>query len=62
MFQSQHSAEHSATEHVALVDAIERGDSKTAMRLMEQHLAHVEQGLQLQARTTDLMEALGALA
>jgi DNA-binding GntR family transcriptional regulator len=62
MFQSQHSAEHSATEHVALVDAIERGDSKTAVRLMEQHLAHVEQGLQLQPRTTDLMEALGALA
>lgn len=62
MFQSQHSAEHSATEHVALVDAIERGDSKTAVRLMEQHLGNVERGLQLQPRTTDLMEALGALA
>jgi DNA-binding GntR family transcriptional regulator len=59
MYQSAHSAEHSAGEHVAIVDAIERRDARAATRLMESHLEHVERNLQLQPRVSDLASALG---
>ena len=36
MYQIAHSAEHSADEHVAIVDALERRDSRAAARLMEE--------------------------
>ena len=58
MYQSSHSAEHSQDEHVALVDAIERRDSRAAVRLMEQHLLHVENNLRLNPRGPDLRSAL----
>lgn len=58
MYQSRHAAEHSVHEHEALVDAIERRDVTAAERLMHCHLDHVEQGLQLQPRSTDLGTAL----
>jgi DNA-binding GntR family transcriptional regulator len=58
MYQSAHSAEHSQAEHVAIVDAIERRDARAATRLMESHLAHVEQNLQLHPRVADLAQLL----
>jgi DNA-binding GntR family transcriptional regulator len=58
MYQSSHSAEHSAAEHVAIVDAIERRDTRAAARLMESHLANVEHNLQLNPRVRDLAAAL----
>ncbi len=58
MYQSAHSAEHSAEEHVAIVDALERRDARAATRLMEAHLAHVERNLQLNPRVGDLAQLL----
>jgi len=58
MYQSAHSAEHSLQEHVAIVDALERRDAKAAVRLMEEHLHHVERNLQLDPRMPDLESVL----
>jgi len=58
MYQSAHSAEHSAEEHVAIVDAIERRDARAAARLMESHLGHVERNLQRHPRVGNLAELL----
>ena len=62
MYQSSHSAEHSSEEHVAIVNAIEAGDAKTATRLMQEHLGNVERNLQLQPRSVDLASALRVAA
>jgi len=58
MYQSAHSAEHSAEEHVAIVDAIEARDVRAAVRLMESHLHNVERNLQLDPRMPDLESVL----
>jgi DNA-binding GntR family transcriptional regulator len=58
MYQSAHSAEHSADEHVAIVDALERRDARAAVKLMQQHLHHVERNLRLDPRLPDLQSAL----
>jgi DNA-binding GntR family transcriptional regulator len=58
MYQSSHSAEHSAAEHVAIVDAIERREARSAARLIESHLGNVEKNLQLHPRVGDLAELL----
>jgi DNA-binding GntR family transcriptional regulator len=58
MYQSSHSAEASQEEHVAIVDALERGDARAAVRLMEAHLGNVEQNLRLNPRVSDLAAAL----
>ena len=58
MYQSSHSAAHSAGEHIAIVDAIERRDARAAARLMAAHLANVERNLQLHPRVRDLAAAL----
>ena len=58
MYQSSHSAVHSAGEHVSIVDAIERRDSAEAGRLMESHLGNVECSLHMQPRASDLAAAL----
>jgi DNA-binding GntR family transcriptional regulator len=47
MYQSAHSAAASQAEHEAIVDALEQHDGQSALRLMTQHLAQVEAGLQL---------------
>lgn len=57
MYQSSHSAEHSQDEHEAIVDALERRDARAAIKLMAEHLGHVEQNLRLQPRV-DLAAAL----
>ncbi|MES3014764.1 MAG: GntR family transcriptional regulator [Pseudomonadota bacterium] len=54
MYQSAHSAEHSAGEHVAIVEALARRDARAAVKLMEQHLHNVERNLQLDPRAPDL--------
>jgi DNA-binding GntR family transcriptional regulator len=58
MYQSAHSAEHSAAEHVDIVDALARRDSRAALRLMQSHLGHVQQNLQLHPRAGNLSELL----
>jgi len=58
MYQSAHSAEHSFEEHVALVDALERRDARSAQRLIEAHLLNVESNLQLEPRVLDLEATL----
>jgi len=58
MYQSAHSAEHSAVEHVAIVDAIERRDARAAIKLMDSHLGNVERNLQLNPRVGDLAQLL----
>ena len=58
MYQSAHSAEHSADEHVAIVDAIERRDARAAVKLMEAHLGNVERNLQRHPRVGHLAELI----
>ncbi len=58
MYQSAHSAENSFDEHVAIVDALERRDARAAVKLMEEHLHHVERNLQLDPRMPDLHQVL----
>lgn len=58
MYQSSHSAEHSAEEHVAIVDALARRDARAAAKLMESHLGNVERNLHLHPRTSDLSTLL----
>jgi len=54
MYQSSHSAEESYAEHVAIVDALERGDARDAARLTLKHLGSVERNLRLDPRRPDL--------
>ncbi len=58
MYQSSHSAEHSAGEHVAIVDAIASRDARAATRLMDSHLGNVERYLQRRPRTGPLADLL----
>ena len=58
MYQSAHSAEHSFEEHVAIVDALDRRDTRAAVRLMAAHLHNVERNLQLDPRVHDLEAVL----
>jgi DNA-binding GntR family transcriptional regulator len=58
MYQSSHSAEHSQSEHVDIVEALQRRDARAAVKLMEQHLASVERNLRLDPRTPDLAAVL----
>lgn len=58
MYQSSHSAEHSQTEHVRIVDALEQRDARAAVKLMEQHLHSVERNLRLDPRAPDLASVL----
>ena len=58
MYQSGYSAEHSQTEHVQIVEALEKRDGRAAARLMEQHITSVERNLRLDPRTPDLASVL----
>ena len=45
MYQSDHAAEHSNAEHAEIVKALAAKDEALAVRLMDEHLAHVEENL-----------------
>ena len=45
MYQSTTAAEHSSDEHAEIVDALAAKDEKRAVRLMTEHLEHVEANL-----------------
>ena len=47
MYQSTHAAQHSAEEHAEIIKAIAAKDEKLAVRLMDEHLLHVEENLTL---------------
>ena len=58
MYQSSHSAAASSAQHAAIVDALERGDARTAARLAEEHIDHVARDLHLDPRAPDLARIL----
>ncbi|MCU7371917.1 GntR family transcriptional regulator [Paucibacter sp. O1-1] len=58
MYQSSHSAAESQAEHESIVDALERGDKKAALKLLEAHLGNVEANLRLNPRVKDLKSVL----
>lgn len=58
MYQSTHSASASLDEHVRIVDALEQRDAAAAAKLMEHHIAAVEQNLRFDPRSIDLAAAL----
>ena len=45
MYQSRRQAQHSSDEHEGLVQAMAAGDTEQAVRLMHEHLDHVEASL-----------------
>ena len=60
MYQRAGAAAHSQEEHVELVKAIAARDEERAVRLMEEHLRHVEENLALDrpVPTHDIAQAL----
>ena len=58
MYQSSHSAGNSQEEHARIVDALEKRDARSAVRLIESHLQAVEQHLHLDPHSVDLSAAL----
>ncbi len=60
MYQSSTAAEHSNDEHTQIVRALAAHDEETAVRLMGEHLGHVEASLRFerQVPTTDITRAL----
>lgn len=64
MYQSASAAEHSHEEHEAIVAALAARDEELAVRLMQEHLLHVEQGLAFDRRLpgSDLSMALSSVS
>ncbi len=60
MYQSTSAAEHSNDEHAAIVKALAARDEELAVRLMTEHLQHVEENLTFDRRvpTNDISMAL----
>jgi DNA-binding GntR family transcriptional regulator len=60
MYQSDHAAEHSNAEHVDIVKALAAKNEALAVKLMNEHLLHVEEGLTFDRKqpTSDLSLAL----
>lgn len=61
MYQSTHAAEHSSEEHVEIVKALAAKDEDLAVRLMNEHLQHVEENLTFERKlpASELSLALG---
>ena len=61
MYQSKHAAEHSNEEHVEILKALAAKDEELAVRLMNDHLLHVEESLTFDRKqpASDLSLALG---
>lgn len=64
MYQSASAAEHSHEEHEAIVSALAQQDEAGAVRLMQDHLQHVEEGLAFDRDmpTNDLSMALSSVS
>lgn len=64
MYQSAMAAEHSHEEHEQIVSALAARDVNLAVRLMQEHLLHVEAGLHFECEMpgNDLSAALSSLA
>jgi DNA-binding GntR family transcriptional regulator len=62
MYQSTAAAEHSNEEHAEIVKALAARDEELAVRLMNDHLLHVEEGLTFDRKlpTNDLSLALSS--
>ena len=60
MYQSTNAAEHSAEEHADILKAIIAKDEKLAVKLMDEHLTNVEEGLALDRKvpSNDIAMAL----
>ena len=60
MYQSSNAAEHSAEEHAEILKAIADKDEDLAVKLMDEHLRHVEEGLTLDRKvpSNDIAMAL----
>jgi DNA-binding GntR family transcriptional regulator len=60
MYQTTNAAEHSAEEHAEILKAIAAKDEATAVRLMDEHLRHVEENLALDRKlpSSDIALAL----
>ena len=60
MYQSATAAQHSADEHADIVKALAAKDETTAVRLMTEHLLHVEENLVFDRKlpTNDISLAL----
>ena len=59
MYQSNRAAEHSSDEHAHIVRALAAKDEALAVRLMEEHLHHVEANLDFApAPVTDAVDAI----
>jgi DNA-binding GntR family transcriptional regulator len=60
MYQSTAAAKHSNDEHLAIVQALANKDETLALRLMDEHLQHVEADLTFAPKTplNDLAMAL----
>ena len=60
MYQSPTAAAHSYEEHAQIVKALAAGDADTAVRLMDEHLRHVEENLAFDRKqpSNDLAMAL----
>jgi DNA-binding GntR family transcriptional regulator len=58
MYQSAHSAAESQAEHEAIVDALEAGDQRALLKLMQAHLGNVESNLRLKPRLPDDLKAV----
>jgi DNA-binding GntR family transcriptional regulator len=60
MYQSTNAAEHSNEEHADIVKALAAKDEALAVRLMNEHLEHVEAGLTFDRKlpTNDISMAL----
>lgn len=64
MYQSATAAEHSHEEHADIVAALVDGDAERAVRMMQEHLDHVEAGLTFDRDlpTNDLSMALSSVS
>ncbi|MCU0763597.1 MAG: GntR family transcriptional regulator [Hydrogenophaga sp.] len=62
LYQSTHDAVQSCQDHVAIVDALERGDMPAAERLMEAHIGQVQAALRLKPAQDPLANLREALA
>jgi DNA-binding GntR family transcriptional regulator len=62
LYQSTHDAAQSCQDHVAIVEALERGDTDLAEQLMQAHIGQVQAALRLSAPQDPIAQLREALA